>query len=1366
MAEAGTRDVLVSVKRGAEILRSGYFSLKLSWTLQEAFTFILEHHLPQHVVARKLQGLSLEDVLLYDRNDELLLHRGAEGPGVHGLAHSTVGTVCQQGWHAIRFMTTQDRPPPTPSEVTVTPTALNTWLPPRKNNAIITTPSANLAYNHARASLASFDIGFSPLSASGKAAVQALADVVYYLDHGRGTVASRYHSLNPTLRDLGLFFFPEVLASGWWKEPTSGKTPTEDEVKRACPKFEAMPGFRLVSYHPRSGQARVLHTHKSDHERNEHGRVSFASPARLARTLNDCILGATWLANRKELLQRENEWADGNRLYAFYNLVFALARILDMYATFLRGQHERTRLNHAETAEDRQKKLDDNFDLKVKAPVAASSVGKEYRPIAAALEGKGLYEPVDVGDIVDMWVGDKTGRWRGVAIGVKILTCKIVTGGTKVPNVYYVWKADEDHDDHHSLNATCIVQARRAATEYANRSMLKAVAGIVQSVGSITAKGFKVVYETLTGRIVSQEHAGDRGLLDAIEFAAASGDQEMVQDLLDMRRLNEGNKAGQKHVSFFQTAVGMVDEELKPQVAPNRHGGEFTHKSVDISQRSFYRRVVDKFKAKQQDGEIDKDQRAPSYGWFLYQFLPTYPLRKAGALYRGIIKLVPKILSRSFRPQHPDKHFCGALVKNLKAMYGRLWQHAVLISFDDKNRVPVGDPGRPKAVIERQRRGLVAQGQQLVAMDHDAGSGVCNLVPTVTLIVQPLAEEDGSIYRGDVKVCFKSAVSQHSSAMRTVTELHQRLEKHLATEREKDAQYPKKSVLLMMADGGHEHNMRNGSVQVSLASLFLNGDWDMVVAVRTAPGHSWENPVERIMAILNIAFNGVAVEREAVEGETKDGEAWERVVLRCNSQAELRAAMAENTGLRAAVEDALQQPIILLSERTHRLSLIDRPFEVVPPAKDAEIEEMFAAIRAVDPALVMTDTTQAKLAARAEYQAFVRRHVILTKYGYVIWKVCWREYLLAQRRAGQPLEIPPSEEEQKKVCPCCKPPRMPLKEFLDELAPIPMPILSEADDKVRYLPFAHTYNKKTEHWTDQRGCPTVKEAMDEKEKNGAAGGDVHAIKATQHPTDHELTRGTIQGQRSGGKAVGTLTCVDCAKPRLVFYRTGNTEFIKTDAEALVARSEEDGTYVCGQDFPEVWEKGDGHFFVLPRHMDAYLSGQPIAVTQYEKFIATRAHLTCDVPMERDFYEAGLDGAALKRCYYCGGECNPGGGDVMVPGWSKAFPFCDGCKDLGRKQPVYRQKHAPDEAAREAAAGKKAARKRAGEGAAKAAGKKKRSKKAAAAEEDEDGFGDEEDEEEEEVEEEEEPPRRGAAVSSAAAAMEVSDGEGDGEGSDD
>ena len=47
-------------------------------------------------------------------------------------------------------------------------------------------------------------------------------------------------------------------------------------------------------------------------------------------------------------------------------------------------------------------------------------------------------------------------------------------------------------------------------------AMDKAVAGIVQSIGSITAKGFKVVYETLTGRIVSKDRAGERGLLDAI----------------------------------------------------------------------------------------------------------------------------------------------------------------------------------------------------------------------------------------------------------------------------------------------------------------------------------------------------------------------------------------------------------------------------------------------------------------------------------------------------------------------------------------------------------------------------------------------------------------------------------------------------------------------------------------------------------------------------------------------------------------------------------------------------------------------------------------------------------------------------------
>jgi len=43
---------------------------------------------------------------------------------------------------------------------------------------------------------------------------------------------------------------------------------------------------------------------------------------------------------------------------------------------------------------------------------------------------------------------------------------------------------------------------------------------------------------------------------------------------------------------------------------------------------------------------------------------------------------------------------------------------------------------------------------------------------------------------------------------------------------------------------------------------FLRGDFDLLIAARTAPQQSWTNPVERIMSILNLGLQGVAIVRE------------------------------------------------------------------------------------------------------------------------------------------------------------------------------------------------------------------------------------------------------------------------------------------------------------------------------------------------------------------------------------------------------------------------------------------------------------------------------------------------------------------------
>ena len=45
-------------------------------------------------------------------------------------------------------------------------------------------------------------------------------------------------------------------------------------------------------------------------------------------------------------------------------------------------------------------------------------------------------------------------------------------------------------------------------------------------------------------------------------------------------------------------------------------------------------------------------------------------------------------------------------------------------------------------------------------------------------------------------------------------------------------------ILLLYTDGGPDHRTTFGSVQISLICLFLQGDFDFLASVRTAPYHS------------------------------------------------------------------------------------------------------------------------------------------------------------------------------------------------------------------------------------------------------------------------------------------------------------------------------------------------------------------------------------------------------------------------------------------------------------------------------------------------------------------------------------------------
>ncbi|GBC24570.2 hypothetical protein GLOIN_2v1769008 [Rhizophagus irregularis DAOM 181602=DAOM 197198] len=77
-------------------------------------------------------------------------------------------------------------------------------------------------------------------------------------------------------------------------------------------------------------------------------------------------------------------------------------------------------------------------------------------------------------------------------------------------------------------------------------------------------------------------------------------------------------------------------------------------------------------------------------------------------------------------------------------------------------------------------------------------------------------------------------------------------------------------ILCLYTDGGPDHQITFGSVQISLLCLFLRGNFDILIALRTAPYHSWANPAERIMSIINLGLQGVAIMRDEMSSHLEE----------------------------------------------------------------------------------------------------------------------------------------------------------------------------------------------------------------------------------------------------------------------------------------------------------------------------------------------------------------------------------------------------------------------------------------------------------------------------------------------------------------
>jgi len=339
-------------------------------------------------------------------------------------------------------------------------------------------------------------------------------------------------------------------------------------------------------------------------------------------------------------------------------------------------------------------------------------------------------------------------------------------------------------------------------------------------------------------------------------------------------------------------------------------------------------RIITHLNTNYQGPPLPSDVFIPSEEWKRLNFALSNAYTTKAMQYTGRFNVKYKVQSRLLRKSSEDEHYCRTIFKYEREFNIKYQDYACFISADDKHKVPIGEDV-PVSTGVRNKKTLAPAEGEITAADHDFTK--LSLTPSITLFINIPNDISESFYDGKVYACFKDAIFQPSSALRHSTEFFNLMNRQYSTQ-----SLP--SILSLYTDGGPDHRCTFGSVQIALICLFLAGNFDMLIAVRTAPHHSWCNPAERIMSVINYGLQGVAIEREKMPEEFED----EFEALR--TLEDIREKAKDNPCLKVELEKCIVTVQELLRERTEHLVWKNEAFETENPASDLEIDDMFEVI--------------------------------------------------------------------------------------------------------------------------------------------------------------------------------------------------------------------------------------------------------------------------------------------------------------------------------------------------------------------------------------------------------------------------------------
>lgn len=517
-----------------------------------------------------------------------------------------------------------------------------------------------------------------------------------------------------------------------------------------------------------------------------------------------------------------------------------LAECMDAYREYLRKQNETVSHNHS--LDHPVRTIDEHATVEHRR-MTLFNVKPQYELLDQEMKKQPLLTPVVFNEdkhLKNLFENskEKFRYFEQLQLSMPIDLIRFSPGGSSV-TINCIVKVSSDRPTQQILieGARILQKARPYLQEYHTRSQKALFRERLQHVTHVLPSVADFIYKELTLDASTAFHPTTMERLRLI-FLGEKG------LLADLRHLNTGRPTGRYDI-FFEHLCSVVEEITAAD--------ERRHNIAHLSEWLSLGELVEKTKEKCPAGTP-----IPSKSLVRLQFAPRNPYTHKALNFTSKIQVQYKIQRRQLRATHPDEHYCCTQFKYFKERAVEEREIVAVFFCDDKAKIPVGEPDAPISTGVRGKKTFAPVSTTLAAKDHDMHKS--SLTPSVILQCDVPNAANQSFVRGTVTNIVNDSVFEMSSPFRHTAALI----KVFLNSPQKDAK-----ILMNFTDGGTDQRNTLESVVCASICIFFELDLDMMILARCAPGHSWMNPAERIMSVLNIALQNCALERGKGDEETE-----------------------------------------------------------------------------------------------------------------------------------------------------------------------------------------------------------------------------------------------------------------------------------------------------------------------------------------------------------------------------------------------------------------------------------------------------------------------------------------------------------------